>query len=137
MNISVRLPGPAVERAERADDVADVCVIDVAVDDVRDDIGRVLPHPDLVGREPDPHKIVRFQKRRAVLGRQSLAFKYTVQNRLYWLIHRSYSTKGYRLLQKPAGKQGRYFQGRVLRACLRAGFCMGTANFREAALRPE
>ena len=38
MHVSVRLAGPAIERAERADDVAHVGVIDVAVDDVGDDV---------------------------------------------------------------------------------------------------
>ena len=35
MNISVRLSRAAIKRAECADDVADVCVIDVAINDIR------------------------------------------------------------------------------------------------------
>ena len=39
MHVRVGLARPAIKRAERADDVADVRVIDVAVDDVGDDVG--------------------------------------------------------------------------------------------------
>jgi hypothetical protein len=36
-HVGIGRAGPAIKRAEGADDVADVRVIDVAVDDVRDD----------------------------------------------------------------------------------------------------
>ena len=89
MDVSVRLSRPAVKRAERADDVADVRVIDVAVDDVRDDIGRVVPHPDLVRGQADTDKIVRFQQRGAVVSGQSFARKRPVENRLDRRFHRA------------------------------------------------
>src|SRR5690242_2591154 len=38
MDICVRLSRPAIKRAERADYVADIRVVDVPVDDVRDNI---------------------------------------------------------------------------------------------------
>jgi hypothetical protein len=69
MNVCVGFSRSAIKRAERADDIADVRVIDVAVNDVSDDVGLIFPHPDLVRRQPDADEIVRFEQRGRVLAR--------------------------------------------------------------------
>ena len=71
-HISVRRAGPAIEGAERADDVADVRVVDVAVDDVGDDVVGMLALANLVRGRADFRDVVRFEQRRAVVCRQSL-----------------------------------------------------------------
>jgi len=58
MNVCVGLSRSAVKRAKRADNVADVSVIDVAVNDVSYDIRRIFPNPNFVRRKPDADKIV-------------------------------------------------------------------------------
>ena len=50
-HVSIRCAGSPIEGAERADHVADVRVIDVAIDDVRDDRIAVLS-PSLFGGKP-------------------------------------------------------------------------------------
>ncbi len=87
MNVGVRLSGPSVKSTEGTDDIADICVIDVAVDDVCDHVGRVLTHPDLVRGQADTDKIVRFQQLGAVVSGQSFARKRPVENRLDRSIH--------------------------------------------------
>jgi len=69
MDVRIRLSRTPIERAKRANYIANVRVINIAVDDVRDDIGRVVLHPDLVRGKADPHKIVRFEQCRAVIAR--------------------------------------------------------------------
>ena len=44
------LARPAIERAEGADNVADIRVVDVAINDVRDDVVLVPTLPHFVGR---------------------------------------------------------------------------------------
>lgn len=67
-DVALVVLGAAIERAELTVGDADVGVIDVAVDDVGDDISRIFPHPYLVGGKSDANKIMRFQKRRGVFG---------------------------------------------------------------------
>src|SRR6187402_1546942 len=62
MNVRIRLSWAPIERTEGADYIANVGVINVAVDDVCDNIRRIVPHPDLMRGEADPHKIVRFEQ---------------------------------------------------------------------------
>ena len=62
MNVRVGLARPPVKCTESADDVADVRVVDVAVDDVGDNVGGIFSHADLVRGEADADKIVRFEK---------------------------------------------------------------------------
>ncbi len=57
MHISVRLSWPSVKSAERADDVANVGVIDVAVDDVGDDIAGIFALADLICSKADADEI--------------------------------------------------------------------------------
>ena len=73
MDVCVRLARPPVERTERADDVADVRIIDVTVDDVGDDVGRILPP---CGSRPRQLRCVRNPSIRATrcsLRQQALA----------------------------------------------------------------
>ena len=91
MNVGIRLPRPTIERAEGADYIADVRVIYVAIDDVRDDVGRVVPHADLVCGESDSNEVVRFEKRGAVVGAESLACDGPVENGLNSFTHRTAS----------------------------------------------
>jgi hypothetical protein len=73
MHVCIRFAGPAIERAERAYDIADVCVVDVPVDDVRDDCRVVFSLANLVCSEADADEILRLEKGGAVLARQALA----------------------------------------------------------------
>src|SRR5689334_14623614 len=72
VNVGVRLPRSAVERAKRTDDVADVRVIDVSVNDVGDQRRVVLSLADLVCRDADPSDIAGREQRGAVFGREPL-----------------------------------------------------------------
>ncbi len=57
MHVCVRLTGPAVKRTEGADDVADVRVVDISVNDIRNYIARILALTDLVRGKADADKI--------------------------------------------------------------------------------
>jgi hypothetical protein len=74
--------GSAIESAKSADDVADVRVVDVAVNDVSDDAFGVKAFANLVRREANAYKIVRLKKRRTILGGKALAGESAVKNRL-------------------------------------------------------
>ena len=58
MNIRIGFSRSTIKSTESTDDVADVRVIYVPVDDVCDDVGRVLAHADLMCRKPDADEIV-------------------------------------------------------------------------------
>ncbi len=87
MHVRVGLSGPAIERAKRADDVTHIRVIDVAVDDVCDDIARVFSLADLVCGKPNADKIFRFEQDRAIVGSQTFTTQCLVQNRLNIFAH--------------------------------------------------
>lgn len=89
MNVSIRLSGTAIERTECTDDIADVGVIDIAVDDIRNNVAWIFPLADLVRRESYTDKIVRFEKRCAVFGREAFAVQGTIQNWLDITVHSS------------------------------------------------
>src|SRR5207237_4151491 len=57
------LRGRTVERAELATVDADVCIVDVAVDDVGRDLRVVLPVADLVGRGAESEEISLLEQR--------------------------------------------------------------------------
>ena len=80
-NIRVRRPGPPVKSTEGADYVADVRIVDIAIDDVGDDVIRMLAPANLIGRRRDAGDIVGFKQRRAVGGAQALAAERLVQDR--------------------------------------------------------
>src|ERR1051326_5706143 len=82
LHVGIRRAGPPIKRTERADDVADVRVIDVSVDDVSDYVGGMLALANLVRRRSDFGNLVGFKKRRAVFRRQSLTIKHAIKN---WL----------------------------------------------------
>src|SRR2546423_995654 len=77
-DVCVRLSRTAVESAEGADHVADVRVIYVAVNDVRDYVVRVPALANLVGCDAHARYVVRFQKRSAIVCGQTLARKRSV-----------------------------------------------------------
>ncbi len=69
MNVSIRFSRTAIKRAKCADDVANIGVIDVAVNNIRYNIARIFLHPRFVRGKSDSHKIFWFQKRGCVFGR--------------------------------------------------------------------
>ena len=74
MNISVRFSRSAIKRAKCADDVADIGIIDVAVNDVSYNIFRIFPFSHLVARRVRClTKSFRFQKRGRIFRGKSLA----------------------------------------------------------------
>src|SRR5947209_2996997 len=81
-DIRVGLSGPPVESAEGADDVADVRVVDVAVNDVRDDASGVLATPNLVRRRAHSRDVVRLEKDGALLRRHASARENAVEDGL-------------------------------------------------------
>ena len=83
MDVGVGFSRPSVEGAEGADDVADIRIVDIAVDDVRYDLITVLALADLVGREADTQNVLRFEKRGAIVGRKAFAREGFVQDWLY------------------------------------------------------
>ena len=75
-----RITGLTVEGAEVAVRHADVRVVDVAVDDVRD-LARVrLAITNLVRRRTDRDQVARLHQRQGISIRQPLAREHTIQN---------------------------------------------------------
>ena len=68
MNISIGLSRSAVKRAECADDIADVRIIDVAVNDVCHNFRIIFPLSDFISRRADSRDVITFQKRGAIFG---------------------------------------------------------------------
>jgi len=93
MHVSVRFTRPSIERAKGADNVAHIRIINIAVDYVGDNIAGILSLTDLVSSETDTDKIVGFEKRRSILGGQSLTVESFVQNRLNKRFHLLYFSK--------------------------------------------
>src|SRR5882672_706166 len=81
-NVSVRGARPAVERAEGTYDIADIRIVDVAVDYVSDNVVLVSPLANLVSRNADPGNIMRFEQRGAIFEGKPLALEGPVQNAL-------------------------------------------------------
>src|SRR3954462_6442621 len=81
-DVSFRMSRTAIEGAESADDVADVCVIDVAVNDVSDDARRVKAFANLVRRETDAHETIGLKQGRAVFLSHALASEDSIKNGL-------------------------------------------------------
>ena len=72
-DVSVRRARPAVESTEGTNYVADIRVVDIAVDDVGDDVVGVSSLANFVGGRADASDIVRFKQRGAVVRRQARA----------------------------------------------------------------
>src|SRR5207237_1592805 len=58
--VSVRRAGPAIECAESTDHVADIRVIDVAIDDVGDNVAGMTALPNFIGGGSDGRDVVRL-----------------------------------------------------------------------------
>src|ERR1041385_3279955 len=71
-DVSVGRARSTIKRAERADDIADVRIVDVAIDDVGDDVVRVAAGAYLVGRDTHSRDVMRLQQQRALLGGHAL-----------------------------------------------------------------
>ena len=63
-DVSIRSPGPSIESTESTNYVADVCVVNIAVDDVGDDVVGVSSLANFVGGHTDSRDIVRFEQTR-------------------------------------------------------------------------
>src|SRR5678816_709296 len=74
--------GATIERAERADDVADVRVIDVAINDVGNDVIRMAARANLVSSSAHPRDVVRFEELRALRNAHALTRQHAIEN---WL----------------------------------------------------
>src|SRR5678815_1229199 len=81
-DVSIGCARATIERAERAHDVADVRVIDIAIDDVSDDVVRMAARAYLVGSSAHPRDIVRFEELRALLNAHAPTGKHAIEN---WL----------------------------------------------------
>src|SRR5262249_13343257 len=81
-DVSVRRPRPAIERTESAHDVADVRVVDIAIDDVSDDVVRMTAAPNLVGSRANAGYVVRFKQFRTIVSTEAATAQPFVQNTL-------------------------------------------------------
>ncbi len=79
MNIRVRFSGTAVKGAKCAHNVADVCVVDIAVDDVSNHVLRIFAQTDFIGRETDADKIIGFEQGRTIVRIYSPAIENPVE----------------------------------------------------------
>src|SRR2546423_5083303 len=80
-HVRVGRAGAAIECAERADDVADVRVIDVAIDDVGDDVIWMTTLTNLIRGGSDGRDVVRPEQRGTFLDAHTLAVESLVQDR--------------------------------------------------------
>src|SRR5688572_24589956 len=81
-NIRVRRAGPAIERAEGADHVADVRVVDVSIDDVRDHVSGMTAGTNLIRGDTHAGDVVRLEQRRAFFNGHAFAREHSIENRL-------------------------------------------------------
>src|SRR6266511_2233227 len=81
-NVSVRRTRPAIKSAEGADYVTDICVIDIAIDDVCDHIVSMSALTNFVSGGTDPRNIVRFEQRGAIIRGEPHACEGSLQNAL-------------------------------------------------------
>src|SRR2546421_6671387 len=72
MNVCVRLAGPSIKSTKGADDVADIGVVDVAIDDIGDDLRIILSLPDLVCSDADSGDIPGPEQRCRIVRGESL-----------------------------------------------------------------
>jgi hypothetical protein len=88
-HVGVGRAGAPVKSTEGADYVADVRVIDVAVNDVSDNLIRVPALPNFIGSDAEASNLVRFEQRGAFFGRHALTRQHSIENTLYLARHRS------------------------------------------------
>src|SRR5205807_7246362 len=103
--VSVRRAGPAIECAESTDHVADIRVIDVAIDDVGDNVAGMTALPNFIRGGSDGRDVVRLEQFRAIIGRQPIAGEHSIENRVrLWVRHRIKSSKLRNNTQSAASK---------------------------------
>src|SRR5882672_321219 len=81
-DISVRRTWPAIESAEGANYIANIRVIDIAVDYVGDDVVRMSLLANFVGGRADPGNVVRFEQGGTIVGGEPRAREGLIQNAL-------------------------------------------------------
>src|SRR5437016_14507121 len=69
-HVGVGRARPAIERAERADDVTYIRIVNVSIDDVGNYVIRMTSFPHFVGRGAYASNVVGLEQRGAVLGVQ-------------------------------------------------------------------
>ena len=89
-NVGVGCARATVERAKGPDDLADVRLVDVAIDDVGDDVLRVTPRAYLIGSGSHACDVVRFEQGPALVDGHPLAREHAIQD---WLNVRHGLTK--------------------------------------------
>ena len=86
-DVSVRRAGSSVESTERANYIANVRVVDIAVDDVGDDVIGMSSLANFVCRHADPRDIMRLEQRGAIVSSQPHPRESFIQNTLYLTRH--------------------------------------------------
>ncbi len=81
-HVRVGCAGTSIERAESADDVTNVGVVDVAIDDVSDDVVWMAARAYLIRCGAHARDVVRFEEEGAFSDRHALARKHAIE---YWL----------------------------------------------------
>src|SRR5262249_29360755 len=81
-DVSVRRTGTSVKSTERADHVAHIRVVDIAIDDVRDDVVRVPALSHDICCDAQASDVRRFKQSYALVCVQAFASKNAVKN---WL----------------------------------------------------
>src|SRR5204862_154314 len=71
-HVRVRRPRASIKSAERADNIADIRIVDVPVDDVSDDVVGMTPAANFVGRGAHPRHIAKI-KPNPVFGCKTVA----------------------------------------------------------------
>src|SRR5712692_1103774 len=69
-HISIGRTGPSIERAEGAHNVADVRVVNVAINYVSDNVVRMASPANLISGCADSRHVVRLEQRRTIFGGQ-------------------------------------------------------------------
>src|SRR6185503_11480383 len=80
LHVGIGRAGPPVERAERAHNIADIRVVDIAIDDIRDDVVGMSALADFVRGGAHRGYVIGLKERGAILDRQALAVEHAVEN---------------------------------------------------------
>src|ERR1051326_5683042 len=81
-DVSFSVAGTTIESAEGTDDVADVRVVDVAINDIGDDAVWMTTLANLVGGEADADEVIGCEQCGAIVCRQAFARQSAIKNRL-------------------------------------------------------
>src|SRR6266404_4570553 len=82
-HVSIGRARPPIKRAERADNIADVRIVDVAIDDVSDDVVGMPSLANLIGGGADARDVIRLEQRRAVFSREPPAAQGFIEEYLH------------------------------------------------------